>query len=106
MCTPEVILLLTEFVNELGKLAESGDSSVLTTLRRIQLEAETHITYEMDACLDSDPVLRKLSELFQLAIQAATLFSQTRSQTDLLDLASELLIIRNELHDSLEGATA
>ena len=106
MCSPEIILLLTEFVDELGKLAESGDSSVLTTLRRIQLEAEAHLGFESDACLDSDPVLRKLSELFQLAIQAATLFSQNGSQADMLDLATELLVVRNEMNDSLEGATA
>jgi hypothetical protein len=106
MCSPEIILLLTEFVNELGKLTESGDTAILTTLRRIEEEAKVHLSFESDACLDSDPNLRKLGELFQLANQAALIFSQHGSEADMVDLAAELLIVRNELHDSLDGATA
>jgi hypothetical protein len=106
MCAPEIILLLTEFVNELEKLTESGDTGVLTTLQRIRVEAETHLDFESDACLDTDPNLRKLGELFQLATEAALVFSQHGTPSDMIDLAAELLVVRDELNDRLDGATA
>ncbi len=106
MCSPEIILLLAEFVDELGKLTESGDTAILTTLQHIKEEATAHLDAESDTCLDSDPNLRKLGELFQLATEAAVLFSQHGTPADMVDLAAELLIVRDELHDHLDGATA
>lgn len=101
-CSDELIWLLTQFVETLHELNATQDATRLQILDVIAEDALTEIARENDTCHGTDRVLNTLRKLFEDAPVVAQKAHQERKEHILLDIATDILVIRDELREEHE----
>jgi hypothetical protein len=104
MCMDNIVALISVFIDSLANIVEKrGD---ISRLHHIHEELLIQFDAEDEMCMGTDRTIFKLRQLFELAMQGAQLFTEHDSMEDLLDLAVELSVVRDELAASLDQVTA
>ena len=103
MRTGDIVSLMTLFIEGLGDIAEQR--SDMGVLHHLHEELCAQFDIEDDLCEGSDRTINKLRKLFDLAMEGAQLFAEHRSVPELLELAIELTVVRDELASQLAEVT-
>jgi len=106
MCSDILLPLFTQYLEILMDLAESKNGTAIELLENIQDDALMYIEGENSACLDTDPVLTKLKEMLVHTTEAARLAYLQQEWGDILTLAANMDIVRDELAKALNSVTA
>lgn len=104
-CSDELIWLLTQFVETLHELNAEQDGTKLEVLELLADEALTHIEEESNECHGTDSTLNSLRKLMEEAFKGATLAFQNRAWDSLFEIATNILVVRDELREKHDEVT-
>lgn len=103
MCSEEMIWYLTQLVQLLGDLHRTKDANFLEVIDMACSDACYYLEIEKDDCLDSDPLLRRLENIFKNVSTATHTCIQQQLWDTLVELAAELTIVRDQIKQHLKG---
>lgn len=105
-CTDELVLLLDTFVETLHELNAAQDVTRLEVLELVKDDALVTIEEESEECLGTDSLLNNLRTLFDDAMTVAHNAFERKDWNSLLELATNMLVVRNELKEKQAEVTA
>ena len=105
MCSHEMVWYLTQFVQLLGKLVQTKDTSILELIEMVDHDARYYLDVEKEQCLDTDPILRNMETIFERARKATFHCVKTNKWELLQSLAAELIVVRDALKKSSTKGT-
>lgn len=101
-CSNDLMYCLTHAVECLFEVIAEKQALPLEVLDQVVAEALYLIEKESDDCLGTDKTLNKLRELFENSLKIAHLLYQNNAWPDLIELATNLLVVRNELAEHVK----
>jgi len=103
MCTDNIVSLISLFIEGIGDLVEQqGD---VGRLHHIHEELCAQFDIEDDLCMGTDRTTFKLRKLFETVMEGIHLFTEYNSMENLLEIAIELTVVRDELASQLHEVT-
>lgn len=105
-CTDELVQQLSLFVEVLHELTATQDSTRLQMLELIKDDAIVTLDRERRECFGTDATLNNLHQLFNDAMRVSLGAFRSGNWDALFELATNMLVVRDELMEEQEKVTA